>query len=76
VAWTAPFRVDVAAAVRAGVNVLEVEVATPWRNRLIAEAGAPNGEIPVQLTTVFEATAAPFPAGLAGPVTLVVEPRA
>lgn len=76
VAWTAPFRVDAGAAVRAGVNVLEVEVATPWRNRLIAEAGAPSGEIPVQLTTVFEATAAPFPAGLAGPVTLVVEPRA
>ena len=42
-AWTAPFRVDVTAAVRAGLNTLEVQVATPWRNRLIAEAAAPTG---------------------------------
>ena len=76
VAWTEPFRLDVTTAVRAGRNTLEVDVATPWRNRLIAEAGAPSGEIPTPMTTVFEPTAEPLPAGLAGPVTLVVEPRA
>lgn len=76
VAWTEPFRFDVTAAVRAGRNTLEVDVATPWRNRLIAEAGAPSGEIPTPMTTVFEPTAVPLPAGLAGPVTLVVEPHA
>lgn len=76
VAWTEPFRLDVTTAVRAGRNTLEVDVATPWRNRLIAEAGAPSGEIPTPMTTVFEPTAEPLPAGLAGPVTLVVERRA
>lgn len=76
VAWTEPFRLDVTTALRAGRNTLEVDVATPWRNRLIAEAGAPSGEIPTPMTTVFEPTAEPLPAGLAGPVTLVVEPRA
>jgi hypothetical protein len=70
VAWTEPFRVDVTAAVAAGPNVLEVEVVTPWRNRLIAEAGAPTGEVFEPMTRVFEASAEPLDAGLAGPVLL------
>ena len=70
VAWTAPFRVDVTAAVAAGRNVLEVEVVTPWRNRLIAEAGTSTGEVFEPMTTVFEASAEPLDAGLAGPVLL------
>ena len=41
VAWTPPFRVDVTAALRPGGNIVEVEVVTPWRNRLIAEAADP-----------------------------------
>lgn len=73
VAWTAPFRVDVGSAVRAGSNVLEVEVATPWRNRLIAEASAPTGEISAPMTQVFEKDASPLPAGLAGPVRLITD---
>lgn len=73
VAWTSPFRVDVTPAVRVGRNVLEVEVATPWRNRLIAEASAPSGEIFSPMTQVFEQTASPLPAGLAGPVEIVAE---
>ena len=68
VAWTPPFRVDVTAALRVGGNVIRVEVVTPWRNRLIAEAGAPSGEIFEPMTAVFEASARPLPAGLAGPV--------
>jgi hypothetical protein len=70
VAWTAPFRVDVTAAARAGTNVVEVQVVTPWRNRLIAEAGEPSGEIFEPMTAVFEASAEPLPAGLAGPVVI------
>jgi hypothetical protein len=70
VAWTAPFRVDVTAAVAAGPNVLEVEVVTPWRIRHIAEAGAPTGEVFEPMTRVFEASAEPLDAGLAGPVLL------
>lgn len=73
IAWTAPFRVDVTAALRAGDNVVEVEVATPWRNRLIAEAEAPTGAIFAPMTDVFEPTAEPLPAGLEGPVELFAD---
>ena len=76
VAWTAPFVVDVTRAVRPGRNVLDVEVATPWRNRLIAEAAAPTGEVFAPMTAVFDATAEPMPAGLAGPVALSAAVRA
>jgi hypothetical protein len=48
-------------------------VATPWRNRLIAEARRPSGEIFAPMTAVFEPTAEPLPAGLEGPVRLVTE---
>ena len=72
VAWTPPFGVDITAAVSRGRNTLEVEVATPWRNRLIAEAQAPSGELFAPMTTVFEPIAAFLPAGLAGPVAVVV----
>ena len=75
VAWTAPFRVDVTGAVREGANSLEVEVATPWRNRLIAETSAPSGDIFAPMTEVFQPTAMPLPAGLAGPVVLEMENR-
>ena len=73
IAWTPPFRVDVTSALRPGGNIVEVEVATPWRNRLIAEAGAPSGRILAPMTAVFEPTADPLPAGLSGPVVLVAE---
>ncbi|MDR6907764.1 hypothetical protein J2X63_003472 [Agromyces sp. 3263] len=73
VAWTAPFQVEVTAALRAGTNLLRIEVTTPWRNRLIAEAAAASGGILEPMTQVFEPTAEPLPAGLAGPVVLLVE---
>lgn len=75
VAWTEPFRVDATPAVRAGANTIEIEVATPWRNRLIAEAGRASGEIFAPMTQVFEPAAEPLPAGLAGPVEVVLENR-
>ncbi|WP_314504029.1 glycosyl hydrolase [uncultured Microbacterium sp.] len=70
IVWTAPFEVDVSAALRAGTNHLEVHVATPWRNRLIAEAAHPSGEIFAPMTEVFEASADPLPAGLQGSCAL------
>ncbi|MFE7846161.1 glycosyl hydrolase [Microbacterium sp. NPDC057407] len=73
VAWTAPFRVDVSSALRPGLNTLEVHVATPWRNRLIAEAAHASGELFAPATTVFTPTAEPLPAGLSGRVRLVSE---
>ncbi len=71
VVWTPPFVADVAAAVRPGLNRLVLEVATPWRNRLIAEAAAPSGAIFHPMTEVFDATAAPLRAGVSGGVSLL-----
>lgn len=66
IVWTAPFEIEVSSAVRAGLNALEVHVTTPWRNRLIAESAHPSGQIFAPMTQVFEPSAAPLPAGLAG----------
>ncbi|BAJ74682.1 hypothetical protein MTES_1718 [Microbacterium testaceum StLB037] len=74
IAWTAPYRVDVSAAWQEGVNQVRVEVAVPWRNRLIAEATHPSSEIFAPMTQVFSVDAVPRPAGISGPVTLLCKP--
>ncbi|WP_426322344.1 hypothetical protein [Microbacterium sp. E-13] len=43
--------------------------------QLIAEAARPSGEIFAPMTEVFEPSAEPLPAGLAGPVTVLRENR-
>lgn len=72
VVWTAPFACDVSSAVRTGANEVEVHVATPWRNRLIAEAASASGEIFAPMTQVFEPDAPALAAGLSGRVRLAV----
>ncbi|MEI3868693.1 glycosyl hydrolase [Microbacterium sp. CCNWLW134] len=72
VVWTAPWRLDLTDLVHEGENVLTVRVATGWRNRLIAEAKAPTGEVYAPMTAVFTADASPRHAGLAGQVSLVL----
>ncbi len=80
VMWTAPYRIDVTAALcagdtlRSGVNAVELHVATPWRNRLIAEAARPSGEMLAPVTRVYLPTADPMPAGAEGPVRLLRRP--
>lgn len=74
VVWTAPWRLDITDLVGEGENLLEVRVATGWRNRLVAEAKAATGEIYVPMTRVFTAEATPRPAGLTGPVSLLLGP--
>lgn len=75
VAWTAPFRVDVSAAWQDGRNEVRIEVAVPWRNRLIAEAARPSGAIFAPMTQVFSPSASPRPAGLSGPVEVIMNTR-
>lgn len=41
IVWSPPFRVDVTAAVKPGVNRLEIEVVNFWPNRVIGDAGLP-----------------------------------
>jgi hypothetical protein len=71
IAWTEPFRVEVTEALRSGPNVIEVDVANAWMNRLIAEARKPSGEMFAPVTTVYAPDAHPRPSGLLGPVTLL-----
>jgi hypothetical protein len=70
ITWTAPFEADVTGALRTGRNVLVVEVANAWMNRLIAEARRPTGEIFAPVGGVYEPHAEIRPAGLRGPVVL------
>jgi hypothetical protein len=70
IVWTAPFEVDVSGVVRPGRNVVVVEVANAWMNRLIAEARHPTGEIFGPVAGVYEPQAEISPSGLNGPVVL------
>lgn len=73
VTWLAPHRVDVTKALRAGRNEVEIRVTNLWVNRLIGDALA-NRE-PLTFTTVptYEADAPLRPAGLLGPVSVLLE---
>ena len=70
IVWTAPWQLDVTASVRAGRNTVEIEVATAWMNRLIAEAGTPTGEIFPPVAAVYAPDAPLHTAGITGPVVL------
>ncbi|WP_439592914.1 glycosyl hydrolase [Microbacterium sp.] len=72
IVWTAPFRVEVTGTLRPGANTVEVEVATPWRNRLIADAGATSTGLFAPMTGVFDESAAPIDAGVHGRVRLLL----
>jgi hypothetical protein len=86
VAWTAPWRVDVSRALRAGRNQLRIEVASTWPNALIVDRKRPaharryhSNITKLPNAWTFELDALPNdkyplrPAGLVGPVTLEVE---
>lgn len=70
VAWTEPFRVDVTAALRQGRNVVEIDVANAWMNRLIVEGAAPTGGIFAPVARVYGPDAPVVPSGLGGRVTV------
>ncbi|MCJ2183460.1 glycoside hydrolase [Novosphingobium sp. 1949] len=68
--WHAPYRLDIAKAVRAGTNTLSVRVANTWVNRLVGDAQP--GAKPITWTAMptYRADAPLRPSGLIGPVTL------
>jgi hypothetical protein len=71
--WITPWRLDLTPALRAGANVLELEIVNPWNNRLVGDAALPAAQRRTSLTlATVKANTPLLPAGLLGPVTLQV----
>ncbi len=45
VVWCAPWRIDISAALNEGNNVLEIEVANRWINRLLGDSQDPDANV-------------------------------
>lgn len=72
--WMHPYQIDIAAALKEGENVLEITVVNPWKNRLAGDARADvksAGTFTSQ--KVIKADADLKPAGLLGPVCVLVD---
>ncbi len=71
VAWRPPYRVDIASALHAGSNTLEIAVTDLWVNRLIRDAQPDVKDAFTFTVPKFYKGAEPLvPAGLVGPVKL------
>jgi hypothetical protein len=76
--WTAPWRVEVASALKPGENTLEVEVVNGWNNRVVGDASLPADQRLTWLArkNIYSRPKTPLmKSGLLGPVTLQVERR-
>ncbi len=74
--WSAPWRVELTPALRLGANELEIEVVNPWNNRLVGDAALPEEQRVSSLTvSVVKKQSALIPAGLPGPVRLLVSEK-
>lgn len=71
IVWRAPYRLDATDALRQGENILEIEVANLWPNRLIGDQALPP-EQRVAWTTrnPFKKDSPLLPSGLIGPVVI------
>ncbi|MCL4217337.1 MAG: hypothetical protein KJ052_10095, partial [Candidatus Hydrogenedentes bacterium] len=74
VVWCAPWCVDAADAVQAGQNLLEIDVANLWPNRLIGDkALEPDQQIAWTTWNPYEADSPLLESGLRGPVQIMTE---
>lgn len=74
IVWCAPWRVDIAAAVKPTGNQLEIEVANLWPNRLIGDLSLPAEKRRTWTTrNPYRADSPLLESGLLGPVTLWME---
>ena len=68
--WTAPWEVELTAALKDGANDLVIEVINLWPNRLIGDAALPAEKRLTNTNIQFKKDAPLLPSGLLGPVTL------
>ena len=74
VVWTRPARVNIARAVKAGANELEVTVVNLWPNRLIGDASLPAEKRFTETNMrKFTSKSPLLPSGLLGPVRILAE---
>ena len=76
VAWTAPWRVDITAALKHGTNELRIAVTNTWANRLIGDHALPEAQRITWTTAPYRGEhTGLLPAGLLGPVTILEDSR-
>ncbi|MCX2484411.1 glycosyl hydrolase [Pedobacter sp. MR2016-24] len=74
--WTAPHRVEISKAIRKGENLITIEIANTWGNRLIGDSKLPPEKRITNTTAPFRLAGKPlYPAGLVGPVTIQTEEK-
>ena len=71
--WTAPWRIDIAGAVKPQGNDLEIHVVNQWPNRLIGDSRLPADKRLTKSNYQLKPNDPLVPSGLLGPVTLDVE---
>jgi hypothetical protein len=72
VIWSAPWRTDISSVLKAGTNVIEIDVTNGWTNRIIGDLKG-VGEAPylTYTRTKYSASSPLEPAGLIGPVSVL-----
>ncbi len=68
--WTKPFRVDISNVVKSSGNVLEIDVANLWPNRIIGDSLLPPEQRFAHTNIVYTVDTPLWPSGLLGPVKI------
>jgi hypothetical protein len=70
VVWHAPYKLDIAGALKPGANTLELKVTNLWVNRLIGDKQPGAKKYTFTVLPTYKADAPLRPSGLLGPVTI------
>ncbi|WP_372772537.1 glycosyl hydrolase [Mangrovibacterium sp.] len=72
ICWTLPHRLQLNGQLKPGENMLEIDIANTWNNRLIGDQDLPEGKRIAWTTAPYRLEGRPLlPAGLFGPVRLL-----